>query len=78
MHDARRRDLLKDPATLRLVSARLLTASRLLRQRSRFLSLRLRVQHDRSNDLLTTSRFQRHYAADYLPALQPTQLRLMA
>jgi hypothetical protein len=36
------------------------------------------VQHDRSNDLLTTSRFQRHYAANYLPALQPTQLRLMA
>jgi len=76
--DARLLDLLAYSAALWAGSRQVRAASRALCQRSRFLSRRFACQYEKSNDLLTRSRFhQEQPLARRLPAA-PAALHLMA
>ena len=74
---AHTRSLLADAAAMRQVSEDLRSQVQGLRQRSRFLELRVSQQHERSNDLLTTSLFQRHHAANGQFGVPASPLRLI-
>jgi hypothetical protein len=69
--DARLRELIAASTALWVGSRQAHAASRELCQRSRFLSRRLTVQYDKSNDLLTRSRFHQDELAGRLRAEFP-------